>query len=746
MSNSHFSFTTASKEPASHRKKVSRLPRPKCFCGYEATAIYPDPLLDKYSSAYLAANNIIPQSLHYGTTAATTTSVHNPYSPTTPWTSRRQPSDLGSITSPSEYASPHSGSRSTGRTAAATASSVLKTNWVYECHFTPKQEGMVAPDWCFVCQEDRAEAEIWKRSGRNGNVKRTRTRTHSYNPAHDHNHNHKHNHNHNHNHIHSHSHNYNHNHRGVDLPDTDPWKGQWIANSIISQEIESHIRPANDHHSLGSISIGAELLPSESSSKSNNNVDTDVWGIEDRAESAPRSLSAGRRKPRSRWKPAFTSDLSSLDDPFFSPPNSGFATLPSTREPGLSSSRVSSWQEEEAPQERELFLDRSPSPTPPVKVCGFHMHALEWHNMQSLDALSKIALAECAQCPVFNLSLTRWLDNGMNHLRLEPFNDVTCFCGDPMVISTELRHVSPKKERYDFVCRNRSPFIGRFDPNRPRKLESCSAVIPLNNVKYLARTEPVHRSIENDQWIDRLFGVRYPNELYYIKMSDTTGLKSAMKNLRFPDYSTPQSSTRYLWSKNVSFDDKVQYIAGKFSGESGSSSSSDGEADSTLLNEWPLPEWCDDQIAKRILDDSLFNAWDETCMRHLDAFGVHELPQNLLEFSVNKACKDMESFLGREEASLKAKIESLQDQEEGRQQEFKAAQTEHASVLASIADMERSALNMPRIKCRVCYEGILTHAIVPCFHLCTCLECASQLKECVMCRGPKTGVQRIYWG
>ncbi|KAF9183699.1 hypothetical protein BGZ51_003848 [Haplosporangium sp. Z 767] len=729
MSNSHFSFTTtASKEPAPQGKKVTRLPRPKCFCGYEATAIYPDPLLDRDSSAYLAAKNITPQSLHYGTTATTTSSAHNPYSPTTPRTSRRQPLDLDPITSPSEYASPHSGSRPTGRTAAATVSSVLKTNWVYECHFTPKQEGMVAPDWCFVCQEDRAEAEIWKRNGRNSNVKRTRSRTHSHSYTHDY----------------DHHHDYNRN--GVDLPDTDPWKGQWTANSIIAQEIGNHVRPMNDHHSLRSISINTELLPSESSSKSNNNVDTDVWGIEDRTEIAPRSPSAGRRKLRSRWKPAFTSDLSSLYDPFSSPPNSGCAILFSAREPRLSSSRVSAWQEEEAVQERELFLDRSPSPPPPVKVCGFHMHALEWHNMQSLDTLSKIALAECAQCPVFNLSLTRWLDNGMNHLQLEPFNDVSCFCGDPMVISTELRHVPPKKERYDLVCRNRSPFIGRFDPNRPQKSESCSAVIPLNKVRYLARTAPVHSRIENVQWINRLLGVRYPDEHYYTKTSDKTGLKSAMKNLRFPDYSTPQSSTRYLWSKNVSFDDKVQYIAAKFMGESGSSSSSDGEADSTFHNERSLPEWCDDEIAEDILNDSSFNVWNEKCMKHLAEFGVYELPQNLLDFSVNKACEDMESFLSREEASLVAKIESLQEQEKSKRQEFEKAQAEHASVLASIADMERSALNMPRIKCRVCYEGILTHAIVPCFHLCTCLECASQLKECVMCRGPKTGVQRIYWG
>lgn len=34
----------------------------------------------------------------------------------------------------------------------------LTTNWVYECHYTPKQEGMVTPDHCYGCDEERTRA------------------------------------------------------------------------------------------------------------------------------------------------------------------------------------------------------------------------------------------------------------------------------------------------------------------------------------------------------------------------------------------------------------------------------------------------------------------------------------------------------------------------------------------------------------------------------------------------------------
>ncbi|ORX85219.1 hypothetical protein K493DRAFT_341818 [Basidiobolus meristosporus CBS 931.73] len=48
------------------------------------------------------------------------------------------------------------------------------------------------------------------------------------------------------------------------------------------------------------------------------------------------------------------------------------------------------------------------------------------------------------------------------------------------------------------------------------------------------------------------------------------------------------------------------------------------------------------------------------------------------------------------------------------------------------------------VECRVCYERLVTHAIVPCFHLALCEGCANTIAECCICRVKKVGIQRIY--
>lgn len=49
------------------------------------------------------------------------------------------------------------------------------------------------------------------------------------------------------------------------------------------------------------------------------------------------------------------------------------------------------------------------SPLDHLRVCGFHMHALEWHHMQTVGIDQILRLAEKTQCSVFNLSVVRWL-------------------------------------------------------------------------------------------------------------------------------------------------------------------------------------------------------------------------------------------------------------------------------------------------------------------------------------------------
>ncbi|KAG0062073.1 hypothetical protein BGZ90_003273 [Linnemannia elongata] len=76
------------------------------------------------------------------------------------------------------------------------------------------------------------------------------------------------------------------------------------------------------------------------------------------------------------------------------------------------------------------------------KVCGFHMHALEWHHMQTLDVNQILKVAKDASCDYFHLSVIRWLGDLAKtttikncnidtnyHLGLKLFRKVHCFCG-----------------------------------------------------------------------------------------------------------------------------------------------------------------------------------------------------------------------------------------------------------------------------------------------------------------------------
>ncbi|KAF9148473.1 hypothetical protein BG015_009792 [Linnemannia schmuckeri] len=176
--------------------------RPKCFCGYTAVSIYPDP-----------------------------------------------------ITAPSS--------------SGSDKDLVLKNNWVYECHFTPKQRGMVKPDICGDCEEAR--------------------------------------------------------HRSTRKSD----------ELMKPRQYKRHMAPMHDK---------VELWPRPTSS---NHPSTT---IQDNDKETP--IGANIDYPSTFY------GLSPLDH---------------------------------------------------LRVCGFHMHALEWHHMQTVGIDQILRLSEKTHCPVFNLSVVRWL-------------------------------------------------------------------------------------------------------------------------------------------------------------------------------------------------------------------------------------------------------------------------------------------------------------------------------------------------
>ncbi|CAG8451366.1 10405_t:CDS:2 [Acaulospora morrowiae] len=47
-------------------------------------------------------------------------------------------------------------------------------------------------------------------------------------------------------------------------------------------------------------------------------------------------------------------------------------------------------------------------------------------------------------------------------------------------------------------------------------------------------------------------------------------------------------------------------------------------------------------------------------------------------------------------------------------------------------------------RCKVCFTGSITHAIVPCHHAALCEKCASDVDRCVVCRGEKKSTIRVY--
>lgn len=46
--------------------------------------------------------------------------------------------------------------------------------------------------------------------------------------------------------------------------------------------------------------------------------------------------------------------------------------------------------------------------------------------------------------------------------------------------------------------------------------------------------------------------------------------------------------------------------------------------------------------------------------------------------------------------------------------------------------------------CCICYTNAKDHAVVPCYHMCVCVNCAQRIQQCPMCRGPVSRIQKIF--
>ncbi|KAF8962518.1 hypothetical protein BGZ46_001152 [Entomortierella lignicola] len=421
---------------------------------------------------------------------------------------------------------------------------------------------------------------------------------------------------------------------------------------------------------------------------------------------------------------------------------------------------------------------------PDIKVCGFHMHALEWHKMQKLGKRDQITLTERARCPIFNLSVTRWLRNGANHLQKEPFNTVECLCGDPMVVALEL---SPEDQGgYDLVCpkmlpnfndlsdtneyssnpqmkssgqqecRNTENYEGpksRIDQNKSHdRFLPCPKVIKMSKVMYSPRMERVHSSIPNDEWLDRCYWPRPTRRSYYASPrklpGNITSIISHHMNYYPVDYSKFRESkaTQDMAkaSVKVRVKEKPDRILPKQTSPSSKNTNGGDDTD-----EW-LRGWFKQSIlmSDAILNggsEGYFDLWSPDKVHDLDKWNVHEVPKELIDFSVKEALKDAKKYADRYERKVVGRLEAQKAREGEIEGELMRAWNQRAEWAKEINMMDKNMGEMTH-KCRICYERVLTHAVLPCYHLVMCGSCASMVNECIVCRVKKTGLQRIYWG
>lgn len=396
---------------------------------------------------------------------------------------------------------------------------------------------------------------------------------------------------------------------------------------------------------------------------------------------------------------------------------------------------------------------RRDTPVFRVKVCGFHMHAMEWRKIQSIGTDEAIALAERAQCPKFNLSITRWLNKGFNHLEMEPFNVVKCYCGNAMIVAKD--HT---QNRYELICRNRhdqtalGPSHGgpqqRQQPRNSssyRISDSCSTVIPIDKVKYRPLSEPVHWEIRSDDWLSRFFKppttIEDPNGN---QQSTSEALVSALKKEDTGSFSH-YSRARMIRLKALSFKDPISETI-HLPAQPPSLMTAQEFGSGGWLPPKRLEAREASQAEKILLGEQDVDLSDEDFARQMEEAGVFELSTSLTRIAVKEGCKDADDYLRAGEERMRLDIKRYMERQEQLDVLLDAAKTRHASTVDKIRTMESNAQLLPELKCRVCYEGQIKFAILPCHHMVLCTECARIVESCIVCRGPKLGTLRVNLG
>ncbi|KAG0274058.1 hypothetical protein BGZ95_010139 [Linnemannia exigua] len=199
------------------------------------------------------------------------------------------------------------------------------------------------------------------------------------------------------------------------------------------------------------------------------------------------------------------------------------------------------------------------------KVCGFHMHALEWHHMQTTGVDAILSLAKQTGCEEFNLSVVRWLgDKVRTHvanndtvlsstattlsntynirtnanansmgIKIKLYANINCECGSDTVIVKGPTIPSPyrlpsKEKQFLIVCRKRALASSSLEivesslrdvhsgyhgydhrVNRSRskpttdKVGKCISSISIDTAVFWCHYKPIHSRINNNKWLSQ---------------------------------------------------------------------------------------------------------------------------------------------------------------------------------------------------------------------------------------------------
>ncbi|KAG0048629.1 hypothetical protein BGZ83_006448 [Gryganskiella cystojenkinii] len=424
------------------------------------------------------------------------------------------------------------------------------------------------------------------------------------------------------------------------------------------------------------------------------------------------------------------------------------------------------------------------------------MHAIEWHTIQEMedqdDTDFMIALTRRANCPVFNLSITRWLNCGLNTLELEPFNSINCFCNQPMVVSPmqSLMHPNRRPQAYDLVCRNRdirTRTVPVTTSTRTREPQSCSRVGSIHKIRYPARQTPVHTDglIQSDLWLQRVFGQGQPPEMYFLPASnsidpvcDQQGLRSILHSKRFsldfsrpPRFLSPRSASPssgslskvssvfspdcYLHGKkNLSFREPIEEVIsdGYQYNPSDGGTRTNGPPRRWAPNLWSSAQWSQSVYSSAIArPDALAILRGQTPYEEaivLSAkFGHTRLAPETADRYLIRASDSMILWNERQETDDQVATTELTSATRTNNEAVEQVRAVHVRLVKELNRMKQNASLMPsNHKCKVCFEGFLTDILLPCGHLVLCKDCLRLVTVCPICRRSLTGKQRISWG